>query len=588
MKASLVCAISILAVLVAAIVTVLLVQTVRRAKTPQPSGTNGIRLRVQQQFPVDVVFTWCEQTPDWLAQMEEYVRAEGKPVTEAPTPLLCDKVDGCELVYAVKSVQQFMPWVRNIFILTQRPQDPQLPGTTTVFHDQVVPPGEVLQPTFNCLCIESFLHRIPGLADHFIYFNDDNFAGRPLPKSFFFSPTGQPIVYSRLYAKKFTQPAMLTNSFRWAWRNLAVLFQDRLNQPLYHQIHQALPLTKALCVAAQKAFPIQFHQLAHSRFRAPQQEVPPLALAWNYGLLHNAVQQVHPRVIVESVFDRDTYTAKHLAALVKTKPHLFCLNNIPDKQTWRLCLHYLRQLLEAPRQVVRMSLHQVVPKRIWQTWHTLDMPAGMVDAVAQVKQTHPDFEHEVMDDAQCFAFIHDNFPQPVVSAFKQLLPGAYKADLWRYCVLYKAGGIYLDIKYVPAKNATFHALLSGCHFVKDRVYHGMPGIYNGFMVCAPGDARIKACIDNVVENVQNKYYGISPLAPTGPAMVANWIGIDDPDVDYKYVHFSLQNKHIRHRKSKNRLVECYGAYIQEQHKHEKTPHYSKMWKKRKIYDDSVR
>ena len=51
-----------------------------------------------------------------------------------------------------------------------------------------------------------------------------------------------------------------------------------------------------------------------------------------------------------------------------------------------------------------------------------------------------------------FDFIKNNYPVDVLEAFNKLIPGAYKADLWRYCVLYKLGGIYLDIKYSCVNN----------------------------------------------------------------------------------------------------------------------------------------
>ena len=55
--------------------------------------------------------------------------------------------------------------------------------------------------------------------------------------------------------------------------------------------------------------------------------------------------------------------------------------------------------------------------------------------------------HYLYNDDDCRAFIRDAFPPDVVAAYDLLIPTAFKADLWRYCVLYKFGGVYLDIKY---------------------------------------------------------------------------------------------------------------------------------------------
>lgn len=306
MKLSVICATSLLVALVIAVITLLVLQ--RRQcvkKVPQPQKAARFDA-MHANFPVDVVFTWCDQTPEWTSTMQRYMRTEETtPMTEFPVPLLCSDDSQCELVYAVRSVQQFMPWVRTIYILTQRPQNPRLPGTTTVFHDELVQPPDVVLPTFNVLCIESFLHKIPGLAEHFIYFNDDCFVGRPLEKTFFFSPDKQPVMYARVYDKKHTLPPALTNNFRWAWRNLYYLLHDAR---VYHQVHQASALSKQTCLQAEQAFPKQYAQLRQSRFRAPTQDVPPVGLALNYGIMHGVVKPVHPRAITELVLDRSTHS----------------------------------------------------------------------------------------------------------------------------------------------------------------------------------------------------------------------------------------------------------------------------------------
>ena len=44
-------------------------------------------------------------------------------------------------------------------------------------------------------------------------------------------------------------------------------------------------------------------------------------------------------------------------------------------------------------------------------------------------------------------FIKSHFSKRVLYAYDKLIPGAFKADLWRYCIIYINGGIYIDIKY---------------------------------------------------------------------------------------------------------------------------------------------
>ena len=82
----------------------------------------------------------------------------------------------------VDCVRRFMPWVRNIIILLARESQKQQwmddyvaltkqPTVRIVYHKEFIP--EELLPTFNSATIEMFLHRIPGLSEHFLYGNDD-------------------------------------------------------------------------------------------------------------------------------------------------------------------------------------------------------------------------------------------------------------------------------------------------------------------------------------------------------------------------------------------------------------------------------
>ena len=81
--------------------------------------------------------------------------------------------------------------MRRIFLVTagQRPSwladDERI---TLVDHRDILPADAL--PTFNSQAIETSLHRIPGLAEHFVYVNDDVFLGRPTRPELFFSPGG--------------------------------------------------------------------------------------------------------------------------------------------------------------------------------------------------------------------------------------------------------------------------------------------------------------------------------------------------------------------------------------------------------------
>ena len=90
---------------------------------------------------------------------------------------------------------------------------------------------------------------------------------------------------------------------------------------------------------------------------------------------------------------------------------------------------------------------QKIPLHIYQTWHTKHLSKKMKNCVEKLKKDNPEFEHHFYDIHECRTFIKENFDKEVLDAYDKLKPLAFKADLWRYCVLYKNGGVYLDIKY---------------------------------------------------------------------------------------------------------------------------------------------
>jgi len=98
-----------------------------------------------------------------------------------------------ELRYSLRSLHMFAPWVRRVFIVTddQAPSwlQPNHQKIKIVSHREIFRDPSVL-PTYNSHAIESQLHHIPNLAEHFLYFNDDMFLGRAVPPHLFFTPAG--------------------------------------------------------------------------------------------------------------------------------------------------------------------------------------------------------------------------------------------------------------------------------------------------------------------------------------------------------------------------------------------------------------
>jgi hypothetical protein len=233
------------------------------------------------------------------------------------------------------------------------------------------------------------------------------------------------------------------------------------------------------------------------------------------------------------------------------------------------------------RYVNKSIYNSIIPLNIYQTWHTKKLPPNMMKSSVFIKKNNPAFNYYLFDDNDCRRFIKNNFSQEVLNAYDSLIPGAYKADLWRYCVLYKNGGIYLDIKYIFVNNFKFINLTEKEHLVMDL---GNNAIYNAFMVCLPGNDLLLRAINKVIENVNNKYYGDNILEPTGPTMlykiITNNEKSDMIDMKHEY-HTKLGNKYILFNNIL--ILQSYNNFSNEYHNNKKTQHYSVYWKNRTVY-----
>ena len=141
---------------------------------------------------IDFVVLWVDGSdPVWQAEKKKYQSSE----TDASNSVNRYRDWGL-LPYWFRAVEQFAPWVRKVHFVTwgHLPEflDTDAPKLHIVRHDEFIP--EEYLPTFSSHAIEMNIHRIPGLAEHFVYFNDDMFLLKPFEEVDFFR-NGLPCTY---------------------------------------------------------------------------------------------------------------------------------------------------------------------------------------------------------------------------------------------------------------------------------------------------------------------------------------------------------------------------------------------------------
>ena len=139
---------------------------------------------LKENQDIDIVVLWVDGSdPAWLAQKAQY-----QPPVSKESNAVNRYRDWGLMRYWFRAIEKFAPWARKIHFVTwgHVPEFLNLdaPKLHVVRHDEFIP-AEYL-PTFNANTIEMNIHRIPGLAEHFIYFNDDIFLLQPHePEDFF-------------------------------------------------------------------------------------------------------------------------------------------------------------------------------------------------------------------------------------------------------------------------------------------------------------------------------------------------------------------------------------------------------------------
>ena len=147
------------------------------------------------QFEIDLIYLWVDGNDrEWLAKKYAFLGKKMDLITEATT--FARNANNEELRFSLRSVDKYAPWIRKIFILTdeQRPEWLNTENEKIQIIDirEILPPESL--PCYNSVIIEHFLYRIPGLAEHFLYSNDDMFLNRPVEPGTFFTKEGYPIV----------------------------------------------------------------------------------------------------------------------------------------------------------------------------------------------------------------------------------------------------------------------------------------------------------------------------------------------------------------------------------------------------------
>jgi hypothetical protein len=291
------------------------------------------------RFPVDAVYTWVDGAdPAWRARQaralgaNQWVSGANEHTANASRFACRD-----ELRYSLRALHCFAPWVRRVFLVTddQVPAwlDTDHPNLTVVSHREIFGATGRL-PTFNSHAIESRLHRIPGLSEHFLYLNDDVFLGRPVAPGLFFTPGG--------LTRFFPSDALVDSAPRRAGdppvnsagKNNRRLIQEAFGRVLVHKMmHTPHPARRSVLAEVADRFAAPVEATAAHQFRHPDDVSLLSSLQQYYGYLTGRAVPGEIRYCYGDLADPGT-PFKLVRVLRNRHLDAFCLNDtVSDART---------------------------------------------------------------------------------------------------------------------------------------------------------------------------------------------------------------------------------------------------------------
>lgn len=221
-----------------------------------------------------------------------------------------------------------------------------------------------------------------------------------------------------------------------------------------------------------------------------------------------------------------------------------------------------------------------IPKIIHQSYMSKYVPQEIFDNINKIKKINPNWEYRFYDDNDIINFISANYDDNILQAYNSINVkyGAARADFFRYLLIYKVGGVWLDIK-ATINRSLDETLKKNDYFLLSQWQNKMGEIFQGrglwsvlrfipggefqqwHIISAPNNPLIKQVIDTVLNNIKiysPQRFGVGlegVLLTTGPIMYS--LSIAPVLQKYKYrfidihrdlnIDYSIYNGGIKHR-----------------------------------------
>ena len=233
---------------------------------------------------------------------------------------------------------------------------------------------------------------------------------------------------------------------------------------------------------------------------------------------------------------------------------------------------------------IPLNYEQKIPKKIIQTSKTSICTLTQYNAIQTFLELNPEYEYYHYTNEDSIRYLQQHYDTDVINAYNKIIPGAYKADLFRACIINKEGGCYFDNKQINREPLRTFINKDDIHVL--CIDNDVVGIYNAVYISIPNTDLTTSYVNNIIHNIQHNYYGNNVLCPTGPHLLRK---VFDNSI-YKNTYIRLYHISVPINSSKSGIYDkisnkkiistCYNGYYTNR---KLTDSYAFLWFSRKIY-----
>lgn len=288
---------------------------------------------------IDAVVTWVDSScPIWKAARQVYASDQQDCFFTPP-----DHPDA-EVDLCISLLLQNLPWLRCIWLVTMRPQQPKCmlrsefrQRVKIIHHDEFMSKNDL--PTFNSFAIEANIWKIKDLSERFVYLNDDFYILRPMTKENFFK-----FRTPRIWVSKPVPNTWRTKyePYEQVWFTLK---GSLTGARLLH--HAPFSLTKTMLESAELHFGELWLNTSMSKTRTIEKNIPPIGAAINFAIQKGAVAV---EKLPKTLFKEAVIKSKTVDVLLAKGAFFLCVNRQPFSKTLEFCDAMRKRLLHVESQ----------------------------------------------------------------------------------------------------------------------------------------------------------------------------------------------------------------------------------------------